>query len=507
MAEKILNSRIVNKHDTEAHWLLATGFTPKQGELIVYDVDDNYNYERIKIGDGVQNVNDLPFVTVDSVNGKTGKIILSASDVGAAPSGYVASRFSAATNDEITSAIESVIADTDDTKMRIARVHVTNSNLDLPGGSWFLTVYKYNDTNYSVVAKHAHINYIARRAMHSGVLGDWEWDNPPMILGTEYRTTELIGKKSVFKKTDSSGQILYRLDGETEWKPYAYAVGAEISGAAVAALTDAKSYTDSEISNLSMLIGDVAVSEQIGDAFLNNQGDWWQNDSNQANYIKNRPFYSEDPVEEPVLASTSLDFNGDDAYFGDFSVSIETELLQAIEPGVEYVVTFDGTEYRRTAFIDGFRVVIGNAAFVAGTDTGEPFAIDTHGGTLADICVDNSNQSVHTISITAIKVNVHKIDMKYIPDCLMPKTTYVELEEYEWIDDGSLLYQVVEIGGVTANSKVDLQPTAYQILDLQNNDIAFVLENNDGVVTAYCLGGTPNKSYTMQVLITEVLPI
>jgi hypothetical protein len=62
MAEKILNSRIINKHDTEANWLKATGFTPKQGELIVYDIDENYNYERIKIGDGVQNVNDLPFV-------------------------------------------------------------------------------------------------------------------------------------------------------------------------------------------------------------------------------------------------------------------------------------------------------------------------------------------------------------------------------------------------------------------------------------------------------------
>lgn len=63
MAEKNLNNiRIVNKHDTEENWLKATGFTPKQGELIVYDIDENYNYERIKIGDGIQNVNDLHFV-------------------------------------------------------------------------------------------------------------------------------------------------------------------------------------------------------------------------------------------------------------------------------------------------------------------------------------------------------------------------------------------------------------------------------------------------------------
>ena len=68
MAEKTINNlRIINKHDTEENWLKATGFTPKQGELIVYDIDDNYNYERIKIGDGVQNVNDLPFVDDNAI--------------------------------------------------------------------------------------------------------------------------------------------------------------------------------------------------------------------------------------------------------------------------------------------------------------------------------------------------------------------------------------------------------------------------------------------------------
>jgi hypothetical protein len=46
---------------------LVTNFIPKQGELIVYDIDSNYSYERLKIGDGVQNVNALPFV-IDAQN-------------------------------------------------------------------------------------------------------------------------------------------------------------------------------------------------------------------------------------------------------------------------------------------------------------------------------------------------------------------------------------------------------------------------------------------------------
>ena len=57
----VLNTRIQHKHDTEINWSKATGFIPKQGELIVYDIDDNYDYERIKIGDGITNVNSLPF--------------------------------------------------------------------------------------------------------------------------------------------------------------------------------------------------------------------------------------------------------------------------------------------------------------------------------------------------------------------------------------------------------------------------------------------------------------
>ena len=60
--EKTIQTRVIQKHDVEANWLKATNFSPKQGEIIIYDIDENYDYERMKIGDGVTNVNDLPFV-------------------------------------------------------------------------------------------------------------------------------------------------------------------------------------------------------------------------------------------------------------------------------------------------------------------------------------------------------------------------------------------------------------------------------------------------------------
>lgn len=52
MAEKNMKARVIHKHDVEANWNNATGFTPMKGEIIVYDIDSNYAYERIKIGDG-----------------------------------------------------------------------------------------------------------------------------------------------------------------------------------------------------------------------------------------------------------------------------------------------------------------------------------------------------------------------------------------------------------------------------------------------------------------------
>ena len=41
-SEKQLNVRIQHKHDIEANWQKATNFTPKAGELIIYDADENF---------------------------------------------------------------------------------------------------------------------------------------------------------------------------------------------------------------------------------------------------------------------------------------------------------------------------------------------------------------------------------------------------------------------------------------------------------------------------------
>lgn len=87
---------------------------------------------------------------------------------------------------------------------------------------------------------------------------------------------------------------------------------------------------------------------------------------------------------------------------------------------------------------------------------------------------------------------------------VLPKITTVTLSAANWVGDTSPWSQVMTINGATANSKVDFQPTAAQIDEMQDNDIAFIAENSDGIVTAYAIYSKPEVDYEMQVLITEV---
>ena len=60
--EKTISARMQMKTDTALNWSKAVNFIPKKGEIIIYEADSDYGYERMKIGDGSTKVNDLPFV-------------------------------------------------------------------------------------------------------------------------------------------------------------------------------------------------------------------------------------------------------------------------------------------------------------------------------------------------------------------------------------------------------------------------------------------------------------
>lgn len=49
-------------------------------------------------------------------------------------------------------------------------------------------------------------------------VGEWEWVNPPLVSGVEYRTTEQRNGKAVYKKLDTDGLLKWRLDGDNTWQ-------------------------------------------------------------------------------------------------------------------------------------------------------------------------------------------------------------------------------------------------------------------------------------------------
>lgn len=59
--------------------------------------------------------------------------------------------------------------------------------------------------------------FLFRSKAGGGVWSPWEWVNPPMGIGVEYRTIERYQDAAVYKKLDASGNILWRKDGESQW--------------------------------------------------------------------------------------------------------------------------------------------------------------------------------------------------------------------------------------------------------------------------------------------------
>lgn len=84
------------------------------------------------------------------------------------------------------------------------------------------------------------------------------------------------------------------------------------------------------------------------------------------------------------------------------------------------------------------------------------------------------------------------------------RISQVTLLASAWTGVDSLHSQVVTISGITQYSKVDLLPSVEQLAIFHDKDVAFVTENEDGVVTVYAIGEKPTNDYTMQVSITEV---
>ena len=87
------------------------------------------------------------------------------------------------------------------------------------------------------------------------------------------------------------------------------------------------------------------------------------------------------------------------------------------------------------------------------------------------------------------------------------KITTVDLVASAWVLDNGLYRQSVFCPGITQNSKLDLQPTPAQIVELQNDNIALMAVNNNGFAIIYAFNNQPTSNMTVQVLLTEVAAV
>lgn len=133
--------------------------------------------------------------------------------------------------------------------------------------------------------------------------------------------------------------------------------------------------------------------------------DWNQNDDTNPDYVKNRPFYAEDPVETVLLEEQAVTFtNGESDTSFNFKASPED--INHIK------VTWDGTEYICIPQIKINSIEFGNEFLDSGDgeDTGEPFYYD--GSDFYTEPVGNS----HQIKVSKISNKVIKIEPNYIPN-------------------------------------------------------------------------------------------
>lgn len=295
MAEKNIKSRIVHKHDTESNWSKATTFIPKQGEIIIYDIDSNHSYERFKIGDGITKVNNLPFADANKVDKISGKG-LSTNDYTTAEKNKLASIAEGANKTIVDSELSSTSTDPVQNKVVNAAINDLNT---LVGDTAVATQisnavaskadasHTHDDRYYTESeidtklsgksdTSHTHSTYVNQNAFsnikvgNTTVAADTATDTVTLVAGNNITITpDATNDKIIIAATDtvythpSSGVTAGTYKSVTVNAQGHVTGGSNPTTLSGYGITDAA--TESALTAVSDLVGDTAVSTQISD--------------------------------------------------------------------------------------------------------------------------------------------------------------------------------------------------------------------------------------------------
>ena len=285
--------------------------------------------------------------------------------------------------------------------------------------------------------------------------GDWRvW-----LVGNSARDGDVIPRI-----TTNVAHIIVAPTGGTEGSPFP-AIPPTVEEQLRA---DMGNLADLTTEDKSSLVAAINEARQTGGGGV--QPDWNQNDETQPDYVKNRPFYTGNPVETVLVEESTVTFSFSEnsgVYMGELKSTFSATV------GETYKVSWDGAAYE-CACVDFFgETVIGNLSIAGeGSDTGEPFIMVVYNGRGIAIGTADTSAS-HTFSICVFAPEVVKIDPKYIRDMyytgdpvetvMLPETTITIEAKRENLISRSFPYSF-ELGKtyVITFDGVDTEYTAYE---------------------------------------------
>ena len=122
-----------------------------------------------------------------------------------APIGYVEYSATVISNDEIDAALTAAFAAIGNAQIGVAYLDVSASGLSLSAGSWWFALHRRNGTYGFISGSTYNGTTVVYRVYANGAWAEWEWVNPPMVMGVEYRTTERYCGKAVYTAVIGGG--------------------------------------------------------------------------------------------------------------------------------------------------------------------------------------------------------------------------------------------------------------------------------------------------------------
>ena len=84
------------------------------------------------------------------------------------------------------------------------------------------------------------------------------------------------------------------------------------------------------------------------------------------------------------------------------------------------------------------------------------------------------------------------------------KMETVALLSDNWVGEGPLYIQTVDISSATSNSQIELRPSPEQLHELLESGISLTAINDSGVVKIVAIGEKPVSDYSIQAIVSEV---